>query len=413
MDTKKRVVLIPQYIGKFSCITSECEDICCAGWQIDIDNETYEKYRRLNNRELRELFKKHIKRNRSNKTKERYAKIRLNDKNECSFLTNNRLCKIQLKCGESFLSPICKTYPRMNNLINGGLERSGTLSCPEMARLALLNQEIMVFEKIEETVNINTQINGTFNINLANLENNPLSCFWELRIFSIEVLQNRSYKLWERLIILGMFYQNIQKQVDIEMSPEIPKIISSYQNLIAEGFFKEALATTPTSCAVQMELLKEIADRSIAKGVTSQQYYECFAQFLHGIQYTNGASVEEITKLYQESYEYYYQPYMVENEFILENYLVNYAFMHLFPFGGGKNLFYDYVILVLNYSMIKLHLIGMAGFHKELNQQLVIKLIHSFARTVEHDPVYLGQIFTLLEQHGFVGMSYMSILIKN
>lgn len=40
-------IRVPDYFNKFKCIASECEDTCCAGWEIVIDNETYKKYQRI------------------------------------------------------------------------------------------------------------------------------------------------------------------------------------------------------------------------------------------------------------------------------------------------------------------------------------------------------------------------------
>ena len=36
----------PHYYRKFQCIASECEDTCCAGWEIMIDDKALEKYRK-------------------------------------------------------------------------------------------------------------------------------------------------------------------------------------------------------------------------------------------------------------------------------------------------------------------------------------------------------------------------------
>ena len=35
------------YYRKFQCIASECEDTCCAGWEIMIDDKALEKYRKI------------------------------------------------------------------------------------------------------------------------------------------------------------------------------------------------------------------------------------------------------------------------------------------------------------------------------------------------------------------------------
>ena len=34
----------PDYFNKFKCIADKCEDTCCAGWGIVIDDESYKKY---------------------------------------------------------------------------------------------------------------------------------------------------------------------------------------------------------------------------------------------------------------------------------------------------------------------------------------------------------------------------------
>ena len=42
-----RKILVPDYISSFACIGSECEDTCCAGWQVPVDKVTYQKYRKV------------------------------------------------------------------------------------------------------------------------------------------------------------------------------------------------------------------------------------------------------------------------------------------------------------------------------------------------------------------------------
>ena len=37
---------VPHYYRKFQCIASECEDTCCAGWEIMIDDKALENIKR-------------------------------------------------------------------------------------------------------------------------------------------------------------------------------------------------------------------------------------------------------------------------------------------------------------------------------------------------------------------------------
>lgn len=137
--SRNRPLLTPQYMRRFMCIGSQCEDTCCFGWRVNIDRATYRKYRRVTDPELRQELDSCIKRNRSQPGEQNYARIKMDRGKACPFLNEESLCRIQLRLGEEFLSDICVTYPRVANLVNNVLEKSATMSCPEAARLALLN----------------------------------------------------------------------------------------------------------------------------------------------------------------------------------------------------------------------------------------------------------------------------------
>lgn len=40
-------IRVPNYFKDFKCIASKCEDTCCAGWGIVIDDEALEKYQKV------------------------------------------------------------------------------------------------------------------------------------------------------------------------------------------------------------------------------------------------------------------------------------------------------------------------------------------------------------------------------
>ena len=37
----------PSYLKNFKCIGGACEDTCCAGWSIEVDEGTYKKYKKV------------------------------------------------------------------------------------------------------------------------------------------------------------------------------------------------------------------------------------------------------------------------------------------------------------------------------------------------------------------------------
>jgi lysine-N-methylase len=409
-----RKILQPQYVDKFQCIGPACEDSCCIGWQVQINKETYKRYRECPDQDLREQMGEKVTRQRTNASDGNYAKIRLNSDGTCPFVDTEKLCAIQRKLGEQYLSITCTTYPRMVNTVNDIVEKSLTMSCPEAARLALLSPGLMSFDECEEDAAIRNNNSKTIDTTHMMTAHKPQHYFWELRIFIIALLQNRDYTLWQRLVILGLFCRAVDQLVSEAKVHDIPQLIGTYLNRLDEGVFKDELGTIPNELTIQLELMKEMADERIFTGVTSKRFIESFGEFLHGIQHTAQAKKEEIGQRYAEAHDKYYRPFMEEHGYIVENYLVNYVFKNLFPFSGEKHVFDNYAILIVHYAMIKMLLIGIAGFHKEnFSTDHAVKLIQSFSKTVEHNTAYLKSVFALLKVNNFNTMPYMAILIKN
>lgn len=411
--SKQKNVLVPHYMHQFSCIGSDCEDSCCAGWRVNIDEPTYKKYHRVQDHELTPLLSKNVTRNRSNPSQENYAKIKMNQKGACVFLTETKLCHIQLKLGEEYLSNTCAHYPRITNQVNGVLEKSATVSCPEIARLALLNPDGIEFDEIRESSELRRTIQKKLEVHEKKASHKLQKYFWELRIFTIQVLQNRNYSLAERLIILGLFFQKIEENLSNNSPDKTLELIATYTSIMDDGSLKEHLDLIPVQETVQMELVKEMADRRYLQGINSQRYKECYSETLLGLKFIKDTPFAEVAKTYPEVCQTYFKPFMEEHEYILENYLVNHVYKSLFPLSGFPSLFDNYVMLVVHYSIIKLHLIGMSGHHKGLTQDLVIKLIQSFSKNVEHNQLFLKGLFDLLQKNEFTTMAYMAILIKN
>lgn len=412
--TKARKILQPQYVKKFQCIGPACEDSCCSGWGVRIDKDTYKKYRHCSDEQLRSQMDVKITRNRTNANPANYAKIVLNSNGSCPFIDEDKLCAIQRKIGEQYLSVTCTTYPRISNTINGTLEKSLTMSCPEATRRALLNPDLMEFDELEYDITNRHNAGLVLNTSDMKLAQRPQKYFWDLRIFTISLLQNRSYQLWQRLVILGLFCNKLNQLVSDCEVHDIPKLIDIYTNGLEHDIFRTELDSIPNQLTIQMELMKELADERIFAGVNSQRFMDCFGEFLHGIQYTAEATKEEIGVRYAEAYDKYYQPFMAQHEYILENYLVNFMFKNLFPVNGEKHIFDNYVLLIVHYAMIKMLLIGMAGFHKEnFGTDQVIKLIQSFAKVIEHNNAYLKEAFKILKVNNMNTLAYMAILIKN
>ena len=407
----EKIVLSPSYIENFRCIGGECSDSCCVGWSVDIDKRTYQNYRVCKNVDFRKKLDIFIKRNRKSKSIRNYAKIVMEVKSRrCPFLNESNLCDIYINIGEESMSNTCIEYPRYYSKINGVLEKSLTLSCPEAARLVLDNKEFMSFnESSEENVKeycISREID-TNKFNTHPLE----KYFWELRIVAIDIIQNRSYSIDERIILLGFLSNEIDKCIIDKGSNNIPNLIEKYVVRIHNNEYKEFLNQIPNNIYLKVKLIKGIERLKISRGMNAE-FTNIVGKALLGLGCIEYATDEEIKTKYISAKENYDNVLEKKYNYILENYLVNHIFKNTFPLTDRKNIFEEYILICVYYSIIKFNLTGLSA-EKELTKEEIITFIQKFSKAIEHDATYIDIIEQSLKDNKLNTMAYMAILIKD
>ncbi|CAM3979452.1 flagellin lysine-N-methylase [Mesobacillus zeae] len=409
MTTRLVEMLIPEYIKQFNCIGAACEDTCCSGWRVIIDEEAYKKYKKVKRHEIKSRLEKNIIRNRSNPNKNNAAKMNM-EKGRCSFLSEEGWCDIQSQLGEDYLCNTCAIYPRRMNKINHVIEQSLTVSCPEAARLVLLNENGINFIQGQEAVSIRglSSVVNTSKETITHWKD----CLDEYRYITILILQNRNYPLAERLLILGMFYNELEECITSNNLSRIPDLLGEYLQSVEDDTFKGAFDDISNRLDLQLQICRELVVLRLGDGIASSRYLECSRDMMQGLKIETNSTDKEIKEAYEYSYAKHYLPFIQEYEYILENYLVNYVFKNCMPIDCVTP-FESYTRMILHYSLIKLHLVGMANQYEGLTLDLVIKLLQSMSKAFEHNPTYFEKIMGLLKENGMVSLGYMSILVKN
>ena len=82
------IVRVPDYFSEFSCIAGDCKDSCCLGWEIDIDEDSYEYYQTLPG-EVGERLRKGM-----YETEDGGHGIRTNNCGRCIMLNDKNLCDL-------------------------------------------------------------------------------------------------------------------------------------------------------------------------------------------------------------------------------------------------------------------------------------------------------------------------------
>lgn len=343
--------LMTDYYQEFACIGGSCPDNCCIGWQVELDKETFQSYQRIEDRELRKKGKRYVYRNREETDPSMdYGLVELLPNRRCPFLNPDNLCSIQFQMGESHLSNVCAGYPRMINRVEGVLEYSLTLSCPEAALLLLDREEPLSWHKGEgelerrQILNVDYRASDYKEQYLA--ENLVL-----LREKTLSILQNREHSLTRRIQLLGDFFEGLA-----------PSQGPSQRN-----------------------------DRGKEWTFTERcQFWEEIHQKFHTPDYIDSPRylvMMESSDPLPESLEF---PERLE--VVLENYLVNYVFQSLFPAGESQDPKDAFLKLGIRYAMVKYGAMKQSSSDNPLDRKVLVALIQCFSKATEHHFTYFDDI---------------------
>lgn len=114
----------PDYYDRFKCVAGECEDTCCAGWQIVIDEESLEKYKKITKGKDKRIDWKD-------------GVFKQDSERRCAFLNADNLCDMYIEWGEDSFCETCRKYPRHIEEFENVREYTLSMSCPEAAKIIL------------------------------------------------------------------------------------------------------------------------------------------------------------------------------------------------------------------------------------------------------------------------------------
>lgn len=325
--------------------------------ESDCGQKTYQKYRKLT-------------------SDGSYAKIVLDNSGVCPLTGDKGLCTVHKELGESYLCNKCATYPRIFSDVGGTIEKTLTLSCPEAARVVLNRPEGIGFIEGEEA--ITALIN-----NGISLDKYPY--FWDLRIFIVQLLQDRRQSVEMRLIVLGLFLQKIETIPVQDYPAYLPNIMQEYSERLGNEAYIEALFKIEPRRDFQLDVVHSLTIHHL-ENFTREKYLQLVKQVVDGL----NLDEKNIIK-YEEAYSKYYEPFMQNHSYILENYLVNMIFKNLIPYDKAS-FSESYMMVVIHVMLVKIHMIGLASYKKEMAVDDVLLCIQQIGRAIEHNSLYLDSI---------------------
>lgn len=378
---------VPSYFDTFRCIGGACQDTCCAGWYIAIDEATYKKYKKVKDPVMKKRLDKELVAKKGPVSSEHVAKIKLKN-NRCAFLSSEGLCDLYTHLGEQYLSQTCQLYPRTFNQVNDTLECSLALSCPEAARRILLNPEGITFKE-EERAEKQVVISARLAVNPQKPKGYQ-DYLLEIRQFLIERLQKREDPFQLRFLKLEAYMRELDHLVRIGALKKIPSFIQ-------ERTFNERQNKTIVSEASYDErayiiLLDALKSMRNGKKWPSPSYEAFYEEMLQGLDKEGGFNKQQ----FEKGCQIYEETFLNSYSYILENYFVNYIYERAVPLDG-ETLLQSLAYLKFYKQLIELHLIGLVLHHESLTKEKVVNFLQAFTKVFDHNELYRKQLIKAIE----------------
>ncbi|MGF0109322.1 flagellin lysine-N-methylase [Clostridium sp. SGI.024] len=207
------ILKIKEY-DKFKCIADKCKFTCCKGWDINVDTNTYNKWKEKS--ELNYLLDnvRFIKSNGENS----YL-IKKETKGVCPLLSEEGLCNIVINHGEEYLSSTCKSFPRIENNFEDVKEMTLSCSCPEV---------VNIISKMKEKIYIESNEALSYIEDLGSLQ---------IREALVNILQKEDITLENKLILSYNILFNILNSDDLDYED----LIELLENYKSKKYIKEKL----------------------------------------------------------------------------------------------------------------------------------------------------------------------------
>lgn len=205
----------PHYYKDFKCIAGDCTDTCCAGWEVDVDEKSYQYYQQVEGdfgRRLKEVMVP---------SGEGGCTFTLKE-GRCPFLNGENLCDLYTVLGEEHLCETCAEFPRFVNEYGSVREIGIAPSCKTAGALIFNCEEKLTFDETEDgrPVAAYNEIDAGLYLQLVRAQKT-----------AYHIAQEEQFSIEERCILLLELAQQIQRHMDREQDERIGRAAEAFMDL--------------------------------------------------------------------------------------------------------------------------------------------------------------------------------------
>ncbi|HII4416300.1 flagellin lysine-N-methylase [Clostridium perfringens] len=439
-------VRVPNYFNEFKCIASECEDTCCAGWEIVIDDETHKRYEKVEG-EFGEILRSKI-------VKSDGENIFLLNNGNCSFLNEKKMCEIYINIGEDHLCYTCQQFPRYTEEFLDLKEVGLSLSCPEAARIILRKAENTTFnlseedkcesktqKEVEDDLSLSCENINSSNCTLGKCSNSKdnenrkssnlsesenrecfdlknredsecsnsevdsftddedcfdegideevLSEFLECRNIVFNIIERNDLDLGTKAALALDFVKEVQNKIDLGDMDEIPELMEEYRD---ENFINTLI-----------EELEDFKGKESIKHKNLCEYLKIYKSIKH-INSNDPLGLEKALKYFEGNEEFYLRKHKEFNEYYKENLYKFKNILVYFIFRYFMKAIFDYDVsakiklAIISTLMIKeLAVVRFIENNNEFTEEDMVEVSRIYSKDIEHSDENIENLQEIFE----------------
>lgn len=436
-------VRVPKYFSQFKCLAGDCRNTCCnMEWDVLVSRSEYSKLRNSEfSPETKAILDEVLKRRKTHSSDNDYAAITSGSSGTkyCALLDENRLCRLQLECGYSILTKVCKFYPR--NLFayahDGESNAIAAISssCEALVKLLMNNPDALDISDTEMDFASHSDIPLNSGFNPKDLKDYEIAKYFRpIHDLGVSILNMKQFDFSDRVILMGYAYQRLDEIAKNEKFDDIVPFMNKVSNPAYQGAILEALGSVEHSyergVMSGVRHLMTLGDKAKLAGKNNNTYFAVLDSVLkryigddfivEEVDYVRTYSITYNIDRYRQDVALF-DDYIAERPHILSNLWLNIFIEKGMPFYSLKvGIWENYMAFCHLCFLMKFMMVSAlanaidSGVDTREKQDLFVEdAVTVFSSNFLHVPHIAENVSSDFNKTGTNTLAHMALLIKS
>lgn len=226
----------------------------------------------------------------------------------------------------------------------------------------------------------------------------------------MEIIQFKEIEIWKRISFFKMITDKVQNIINEKQYDNYEEVLNNFREQVTNINVINSLNKISVIPDIKIKFIQSVLQVRANLNSNNEKFYNLLKEynelFNKDIDFTS--NVENIIKIEEE-----FNTYLKEQENIIENLLIYLLYKYFMNALYSKNLNAEVNNVILSYAMIKMFLLSRYNKNnKELSEEDFVEVFYLFSRTVEHNTVFLPNIYKDIKEAGYDTLAYMTILVR-